>query len=101
MTAIVIGAAPSSASSPATTLFAAGAARVRQWVDFADSTCASAGRRLHRAVSDRKEALEHQLQEFVLELLAAIVLIAIFLIVTDPATRNDPESGEVGVRASS
>lgn len=100
MTTIVIGAA-STASSPATTLFAIGTARVRQWVNFADSTCASASRRLHRAVSDRKEALEHQLQEFVLELLAAIVLIAIFLIVTDPATRNDPESDELGVRASS
>ncbi len=85
MTTIVIDAATSSISSPANTLFTAGAARVRQWVNFADSLCASASRRLHRAMSERKEALEHQLQEFVLELLAAIVLIAIFMIVTDPA----------------
>jgi glycerol uptake facilitator-like aquaporin len=40
-------------------------------------------------VSDRKEALEQRLQEFVLELLAAIVLMAILMIVTDPATRED------------
>jgi hypothetical protein len=101
MTTIVIGAATSNISSPAITLLAAGAARVRQWVKFADSTCASASRRLHRAVSDRKGALEHQLQEFVLELLAAVVLIAIFLIMTDPATRNDPTSDESSVRSSS
>ena len=40
---------------------------------------------LRRAVSSRKEALEHRLQEFVLELLAAIVLIAIFVVATDLA----------------
>ena len=39
---------------------------------------------LRRAVSCRKEALEQRLQEFVLELLAAIVLVAIFIIVTEP-----------------
>jgi hypothetical protein len=90
MNIIVIGAAASSSSSSATTLFAAGAAvRVRQWADFAEATYASAGRRLRRAVSDRKEALEQRLQEFVLELLAAIVLMAILMIVTDPATRED------------
>jgi glycerol uptake facilitator-like aquaporin len=99
MTTIVIGAATASISSPAITLLAA-AARVRQWVKFAGSTCESASRRLHLAVSDWKEALEHQLQEFVLELLAAIVVIAIILIVTDPATRNDPDAGESGVRSS-
>ncbi len=100
MATSVIGAATSSMSSPAITSLAAGAAaRMRQWVKFADSTCASASRRLHRAVSDRKEVLEHQMQEFVLELLAAIVVIAIILIVTDPATR-DPDAGESGVRSN-
>jgi hypothetical protein len=39
-------------------------------------------------VSRRKEALMHRLEAFVLELLAAIVLIAIFMIVTGPATRS-------------
>lgn len=62
---------------------------VRQWATAAGATCAGFGQRLRRAVSDRREALEHRLQEFVLELLAAIVLIAIFMIVTDPATRQD------------
>jgi hypothetical protein len=90
MNIIVVGAATTSTSSPATTLFAASAAvRVRQWADSAEATYASAGQRLRRAVSDRREALEHRLQEFVLELLAAIVLMAIFMIVTDPATRKD------------
>ena len=90
MNIIVIGATTTGTSSPATTLVAAGAAvRVRQWAYFAEATYASAGRRLRRVVSERKEALEQRLQEFVLELLAAIVLIAIFMIVTDPATRED------------
>jgi hypothetical protein len=90
MKTVVIGAATSSASSPAITFCAAGAAiRVRQWADFAEATYASAGQRLRRAVSDRREALGHLLEGFVLELLAAVVLIAIFMTVTDPATRND------------
>lgn len=90
MNIIVIGAATSGTSSPATTFYAAGAAvRVGQWADSAEATCASAARRLRRAVSDRREALGHRLQEFVLELLAAIVLMAIFMVVTDPATRED------------
>jgi hypothetical protein len=90
MNIIVIGAATSGASSPATAFYAAGAAvRMRQWADSAEATYASAGRRLRRAVSDRREALEHRLQEFVLELLAAIVLMAILMIVTEPATRED------------
>ena len=46
--------------------------------------------RLRRVVSERREALECRLQEFVLELLAAIVLIAIFMVVTDLAAREDP-----------
>jgi hypothetical protein len=69
--------------------------RVRQWAYFAEATCASAHQRLRRVMSDRKEAFEHRLQEFVLELLAAIILIAIFMIVTDPAMRDD----EVGVQS--
>ena len=90
MNTVVIGSATSSTLSPAITYYVAGAAvRVRQWADFAEATCAAAGRCLRRVVSERKEALEHRLQEFVLELLAAIVLMAIFMIVTDPATRED------------
>ena len=86
MNIIAIGASATGASSPATTWVAAG---VRQWAYSAEAAYASAGRHLSRAVSERKEALENRLQEFVLELLAAIVLIAIFMIVTDPATRDD------------
>ena len=86
MNIIVIGATATGASSPATTWVAAG---VRQWAHSAEATYASAGRRLRRVVSERTEILENRLQEFVLELLAAIVLIAIFMIVTDPATRED------------
>ena len=78
MNIIVIGATATGFSSPPITLVAAGVAAY-----------ASAGRRLRRAVSGRKEALENRLQEFVLELLAAIILMAIFMIVTDPATRQD------------
>jgi hypothetical protein len=90
MNIIVIGATTTGTSSPAIAWVAAGAAvRVRQWADSAEATYASAGRRLRRAVSGRKEALENRLQEFVLELLAAIILMAIFMIVTDPATRQD------------
>jgi hypothetical protein len=90
MNIIVLGATTTGTSSPATALFAAGhAVRVRQWAYFTEAACAAAGRRLRRVVSDRKEALENRLQEFVLELLAAIVLIAIFMIATDPATRED------------
>jgi hypothetical protein len=90
MNIIAIGAMATGVSLPATTLFAEGAAvRVRQWAYSAEATYASAGRRLRRAVSERKEAFEYRLQEFVLELLAAIVLIAIFMIVTDPAARED------------
>jgi hypothetical protein len=88
MNTIVI-ATPSS-PSPATIFRAiGGAAQIRQCADFVEATCAAAVRHLHRAVSRRKETLKHRLEEFVLELLAAIVLIAIFMIVTDPATRND------------
>jgi hypothetical protein len=40
---------------------------------------------LRRAVRCRRDALEHRLQEFILELLAAIVLIAIFVVLAEPA----------------
>ena len=90
MNTVVIGTAISTSSSPATISCATGGIlRLRQCADFAEVTCAAAARRLHRAMSRRKEALIHRLEEFVLELLAAIVLIAIFMIVTDPATRDD------------
>jgi hypothetical protein len=68
MKAVVIGAATASIALPA--------------IAF----CVAGGRRLHRAVSCRREALEHRLQECALELLAAIVLMAIFMIVTQPET---------------
>lgn len=88
MNTAAIGAAR--APSSATILYAAGGiARIRQCVDFTDATCAAAVRHLHRAASRQKEALIQRVQEFVLELLAAIVLIAIFMIATDPATRSD------------
>ena len=70
----------SSTSSPAITFCAA--VRVRQWTGFAEATCAAAGWRLPRAVSDRREALSHQLEELLLGLLAAI-LIAIFMIMAE------------------
>jgi hypothetical protein len=90
MNTVVIGAATPSTSSP-TTIFGAvgGTVRIRQCADFAEAACAAAGRHIHRAVSRRKEALMHRLEGLVLELLAAIVLIAVFMIVTDPATRSD------------
>jgi hypothetical protein len=90
MNTVVIGAATYSTSLPATILGAAGGTvRLHRCADLVEATCAATGRRLHGAVSRRKEALMHRLEEFVLELLAAIVLIAIFMIVTDPATRRD------------
>jgi hypothetical protein len=44
---------------------------------------------LPAVLGDQKEALKQWLLEFVLELLAAIVLIAIFIAVTDPVTRGN------------
>ena len=43
---------------------------------------------LPAVLGDQKEALKQWLLEFALELLAAIVLIAIFMVMTDPATRE-------------
>jgi hypothetical protein len=54
------------------------------------STIILVAARLRRVVSERREALECRLQEFGLELLAAIVLIATFMVVTEPAAREDP-----------
>jgi hypothetical protein len=86
MSTVVIAAAASSTSSPAAIPYATGpAVWVRQWADFTEATCTAAGSRLRRTVSERREALELRMQEFVLELLAAIVLIAIFMIVTETA----------------
>jgi hypothetical protein len=89
MNTVLIGAAASSAPPSVATCAASAAVRVRQWINFAEVTCAAAGQRAGRAVSERRAALVFRVQEFVLELLAALVLIAIFLIVTDPATRSD------------
>jgi hypothetical protein len=58
--------------------------------DPLSSTTILVAARLRRVVNERREALEYRLQEFVLELLAAIVLIAIFMVVTEPAAREDP-----------
>jgi hypothetical protein len=85
-TAVIRPAASSTFSRQ--TIFCA-AVRVRQWTDAVESTCAAADWRLRRAVTRRKEAPEHRLQEFVLELLAAIVLIVLFMIVTDSAASED------------
>lgn len=77
-------------SNPSPASWAAGVEiRVRRSINFSDLACASTAQRLHRAVRNRKEAMERRLQDFVLELLAAIVLIAIFMILTDPAARSD------------
>jgi hypothetical protein len=99
MNTVLIDAAASS-SSTITFCAASTAIRVRQWTGPAASACAAAGRRIALVASDRRAALGYRLQEFVLELLAATVLIAIFLIVTGPATRNDPDVGDSGVRSN-
>lgn len=59
------------------------------------------GRRVRRSVSLRKEAIARQLENLVLELLAATILIAIFLILIDPATRDDPDVGQSDVPSNS
>jgi hypothetical protein len=61
----------------------------------------SLGRRVGRSVSLRKKAMAHRLENLVLELLAAAILIAIFLIMTDPATRDDPDVGQSDVPSNS
>lgn len=81
MKSIVIAEAAFGTWSPVTT----SAVQWRHCTGPAKAACAAVG----RAVSNRKEALENRLQEFVLELLAAIVLAAIFMIVTEPATQTD------------
>ena len=88
MNIVVIGAATSGISLPATAYASAEAAYATtgQYVRHAARSLLS---RLQEEVGRRREALAHRLENFVLELLAAIVLIAIFMIVTDPATPND------------
>ena len=58
-------------------------------LNFVGAACASAVRHLRRAVSRRKEALVQRMEDVALEMLAAIVLIAIFVIMTEPTARND------------
>jgi hypothetical protein len=82
MNIVVIGAATSGISLPATVYAPAAGQCVRR-------AARSLLSRLQEEVGRRREALAHRLENFVLELLAAIVLIAIFMIVTDPATPND------------
>jgi hypothetical protein len=48
-----------------------------------------AARSFQRAMRLRKDAMRRRLESFVLELAAAVVLIAIFAILADPATRGD------------
>jgi glycerol uptake facilitator-like aquaporin len=88
MNIVVIGAATSGISLLATAYAPAEAAyaTTSQCVRHAARSLLS---RLQEEVGRRREALAHRLENFVLELLAAIVLIAIFMIVTDPATPND------------
>ena len=88
MNIVVIGAATSRISLPATAYAPAEAAYATagRWARRAAQNLLS---RLQEEVGRRREALAHRLENFVLELLAAVVLIAIFMIVTDPATPND------------
>ena len=66
-----------------------GGVRIRQCANFVATACAAAVWHLHRTAIRRKEAWLHRTEAFVLELLAAIVLIAIFVIVKEPTTSND------------
>jgi hypothetical protein len=59
---------------------------------FSGFAPSAAGRHLGSAMRDRKNALSHALQEFILELLAAIVLIAILIVATEPAIAVDENS---------
>ena len=75
MTIVVIGAGDSVASSAITA-----------FRTVVEAGCTAGRQRLRCAVSSRTEALNQQLQTFALELLAAIVLIAIFIVMTAPET---------------
>lgn len=87
MKTVVIRAATASTSSLTATFRAtAGAVRMRRCAYAAKDTYTAAGRRLRSAVSSQREALNYQLQEFALELLAMIVLMAIFMAMTAPET---------------
>ena len=88
MNIVVIGAATSDISLPATAYAHAEAAYATTGQCLRQ--CArSLLSRLQVEVGRRREALAHRLENFVLELIAAIVLIAIFMIVTNPSTRTD------------
>ncbi len=102
MTTIIASAATFGNSGLVAILRAAGPVhRARQFVVSTGVACALAGRRVQRAVAVRKEAIARRLENFVLELLAAIVLIAIFLVVSDFATHEDPEVDQSGAQSSS
>lgn len=58
---------------------------VGQYADLARAGCAAARRRLRY----RKIALLQRLEELALEMLAAIVVILIFVVMTDPAPSED------------
>jgi hypothetical protein len=57
-------------------------------------------RQVSRSVTLRREAMARRLENLVLELLAAIVLIAIFLVVSHPETHEHPEVGQLGEQSS-
>jgi hypothetical protein len=102
MTTVIASAATLRNSGLGDILRAAGPAhRARQFVVFTGIACAVTRRRVQRAVSLWKEATTRRLENFVLELLAAIVLIAIFLIATDPATPDDHDVGRSNLPSSS
>lgn len=58
-------------------------------------------RHIIRSLTLRKEVILRQLDSFVLELLAAIVLIAIFLVLCQPERQADIEAGQPGPHSSS
>ena len=73
MKIVAIGAAASSISSPGTAFWVAAEARF-----------GAVNHSLRRALCRRRQALRHRLEELALELLAAIVVIALFVVLTDP-----------------
>jgi hypothetical protein len=80
MRTIAIGVATSSVSSQMSVFSVAG-----RCTGLFKAACTTASRGLHQ----RKEALGHRLEEFALELLAAIVVAAIFLAMTKSEASED------------
>ncbi len=78
MKIVAIGAAASSISSPGSAFWVAAEARF-----------GGVDQSLRRALCRRRQALRHRLEELVLELLASIVVIALFAVLTDPETGED------------